>query len=260
MRIPPDLLYELPPAAIFLVIAALVGAVALALQAALHVTRLRKSAADLSRITTAGVTVAGALFGLSMTFLANAVWNSEDQARETVNAEARSIRVMEVYMASMTEPTREGLSRLLADYGRAVAAEWETMAEAGGGAGAEQALQDVYAAVIRGFAEGEQNRVLQQRLLTSLDALSAARQQRLSIAQNYVSVSQWILVTGLGVVLLVLMAASHADFHLAQRVVVAATALAISIMLFVILLHDRPFIGYRALSPDPILRATEALA
>ena len=61
------------------------------------------------------------------------------------------------------------------------------------------------------------------------------------------------------VVLLCMVAASHADFPLARRASLTGIAFAISILLFVIVLHDRPFTGYDALTPQPILAAAGAL-
>jgi len=258
MRLPPDFVYMLPPGGIFLLILTLVGAVAYGIHRIFMLKRVQSAAGELSKISTAVGSVSGAIFALSMTFLANAVWNMEDRARETINAEARAISVMDIYLGSLTIPAQDGMARLLADYGTAVAGEWDKMGEDGAGAAAEQALRGIYAAVIDGLSQGDQNRLLQQRLLGALDNLSIARQQRLSIAQDYVSGSQWILVTGLAIVLLVVMAASHADFRTASRVTLAALVVAISIMLFVIILHDRPFIGYNALTPEPIVYATGA--
>lgn len=259
MRVPPDFLYTLPAPLIFAVIVGVVGVVALLVDGFFERKAGKHAGAEFSRINTGVVSVSGAVFGLSMTFLANAVWNTQDQARDTVNAEARAIRVMDVYMDSLTAPARDGLSALLADYGHAVAREWEEMGTDGEDMAAEHALRNLYAAVIKGLAEGDQNRTLQQRLLPALDAISAARQQRLSIAQNYVSGSQWLLVTGLALVLLCMVGGSHADFPLARRASLAGLAFAISILLFVIVLHDRPFIGYDALTPEPILAAAGAL-
>lgn len=256
MRVPPDFIYELSPPALFIVVLAGVGSVALLLQLVLRIPRVAKSAPQLAQMTTAVSTIAGAIFGLSMTFLANTVWNTEDRAHNAVNAEARAIRVMDLYMDSLTAPAYHGMSKLIADYGEAVKAEWDSMSEDDYGSPAETALRTIYGAVIQGLAEGDQNRLLQQRLLTSLDELSAARQERLSIAENYVSVSQWTLVTGLGVVMLFVVTLSHATFPLARRVSVAAITVAISIMLYVIMLHDRPFIGYAAQTAAPILKAT----
>ncbi|MEI8178911.1 hypothetical protein [Aestuariivirga sp.] len=256
MRVPPDFIYELSPPVLFLVVLAGVGAVALLIQAILHSPRVAKAAPELVLMTTAVSTIVGAIFGLSMTFLANSVWNTEDKAHNAVNAEARAIRVMDLYMDSLTAPAYDGMAKLIANYGEAVKAEWDSMSEDDYGTPAELALRTIYGAVIKGLAEGDQNRLLQQRLLVALDEISAARQERLSIAENYVSVSQWTLVTGLGVVLLFVVTMSHAAFPLARRVSVAAITMAISIMLYVILLHDRPFIGYAAQTPGPILRAT----
>lgn len=258
MRLPPDLVYDLPPTLLFLLVLACVGAVALLIQTAIRLPPIARAAPRIAQITPAVSTIAGALFGLSMTFLANAVWNTEDSAHDAVNSEARAIRLMELYMDSLTAPAYDGMSRLIANYGVAVKAEWDAMSEDDYGTPAEVALRTIYGAVIKGLAEGDQNRLLQQRLLSSLDEVSAARQKRLSIAENYVSLSQWTLVVGLGIVLLSMVTISHITTPLARRVAVSAVTLAISIMLYVILLHDRPFIGYDAITPEPILKATGA--
>jgi len=259
MRVPPDFIYELPPTVLFLVVLACVGAVTMLIQVLAHLPRVLKAAPQMAQMSTAVSTIAGAIFGLSMTFLANTVWTTEDAAHNAVNAEARAIRVMDLYMDSLTAPAYDGMAKLIADYGEAVKGEWGSMSEDDYGSPAETALRTIYGAVIRGLAEGDQNRLLQQRLLTSLDDLSAARQDRLSIAQNYVSVSQWTLVVGLGIVLLCVVTLNHITAPLARRVAVGAVVMSISIMLYVILLHDRPFIGYDAIGPDPILKATGAM-
>ena len=258
MRLPPDLVYDLSPPLLFLLVLFCVAAVALLIQWVIRIPVVAKAAPQLALITPAVSTIAGAIFGLSMSFLANSVWNTEDSAHNAVNSEARAIRLMELYMDSLTAPAYDGMSKLIANYGQAVAQEWDVMSEDDYGTPAEVALRSIYGAVIKGLAEGDQNRLLQQRLLTSLDDLSAARQERLSIAENYVSVSQWTLVVGLGIVLLVVVTLNHITAPLARRVAVGAVVMSISIMLYVILLHDRPFIGYDAIKPDPILKATGA--
>jgi hypothetical protein len=55
--------------------------------------------------------------------------------------------------------------------------------------------------------------------------------------------------------LLVMVALGHARFPLPRAVAMAAMTAAITLALFVIVVHDRPFLGYSALSPQPILRA-----
>ena len=98
----------------------------------------------------------------------------------------------------------------------------------------------------------------QSRLLAAYDNLSSARKERLSIAEDRVSGGQWALVEGLILTLLFVVAMSHADFRIAAKVSLAAIATAASLLLFVIIMHDRPFFGYGALGPEPILAASGA--
>lgn len=252
---PPDFIYALPHGGMFLVILAVVGSVALALHLLVARWPLKGISQRLPELSPAIITLCGTLFGLSVTFLANSVWTTEDRARQMVNTEARDIRVIKVYMDQLTGPTQDGFTHLITAYANAVAGEWSAMTDATARAPAEQELRSLYAAVISGFAEGEQNRMIQQRLLAALDSLSIARQQRLSMAQDVVSAGQWLLVSGLGLLLLVMVALGHARFPLPRSVALAAMTAAITLALFVIVVHDRPFLGYSALSPQPILRA-----
>lgn len=250
-----DFLFQLPAGGIFAVVLAAVAFVALLLELLFRSEPVRRAAPELSKVSVAIATVCGALFGLSVTFLANSVWNTEDEAREAVSAEARAIRVMEVYLDATQEPPHNNLYQLLAAYGRGVAEEWSVMAGYGGGDAAEHSLRKIYQTVLSDVSHSDQDRLLQQRLLVVLDSLSTARQQRLSIAQDVVSIPQWMLVIGLGLVLMLVVSTIHVAHPGARRLALAAMTLTISIMLFVIVLHDRPFIGRSALMPDPILRA-----
>ena len=252
----PDFIFDLPALGIFLTVFATVSVVAILLHLLFCLTPMAKQAGRFGEVSPAIVTVCGALFGLSVTFLANSVWNTEDKAREAVSAEARAIRVMEVYLDATQEPPHTDLYRLLATYGQGVAEEWHSMADGGPGIVAETSLRSIYASVIRDVSRSDQDRVLQQRLLVELDALSTARQQRLSIAQDVVSFPQWVLVAGLGLLLLMAVAVNHAPFPFARRLALAGVTFAVSFMLFVIVQHDRPFRGNTALTPDAVLKAS----
>ena len=52
-----------------------------------------------------------------------------------------------------------------------------------------------------------------------------------------------------------MVALGHARFPLPRGVALAAMTAAITLALFVIVAHGRPFVGYSALTPQPILRA-----
>jgi hypothetical protein len=252
---PLDFLVSLTSIGIFAVVFFCVGLVSVFLLAIMETPQIRRISLALSDMTTAVVTVSGAIFALSVTFLANSVWASEDKARESVYAEARSIRVIETYIEAMTGPLRGELAGLVDVYAMAVKAEWPGSDQEVVEPTAEQALSTMYSAVLREPGEGDTARALQQRLLVELDALSMAREQRLAMEQDAVSPGQWTLVIGLGVMLLVTVALSHARFHLARRVSLGVLTVSLSIMIYVIVLHHSPFVGPHAQSPDQILKA-----
>ena len=252
---PPDFVYDWSEAGMFLFVLAVTAAVSMIVHLVFKLPAMMRasdSIADLSPVLQA---LCGTLFVLSVTFLANSVWHTEDRARESVNEEARSIQVMRTYMESMTGPSREGFGKLVKSYGEAVALEWPAMASKGSHPDAEKQLADIYRATLQGFSEGEMNRALQQRILAALDSLSRARQQRLSMSQDAVSGGQWFTVLALALLLIVVIATCHGRFSRARAVALAAVTFAITISLFVILAHDRPFIGRLAVTPAPIAEA-----
>jgi hypothetical protein len=246
------------PAGDFFLILAAVSAIAALLHLAFRLRWLRDDDGR-SKPSDTIQTVIGAMFALSMTFLANATWATDDRAREAVNAEARSIRLMEIYAAPLAPDLHESLDGLLADYAEAAAREWDDMVDGLASEAAEQELKEVYEFVLGGLPAGGFTALVQQRLLVTLDGLSAARQQRLSIAQESVRGWQWFLVIGLALILLVSVAAVHAAVPAARVWGLAITVAAITTMFFVVLTYQQPFGGSASLTPAPILEAAKAL-
>ncbi len=91
------------------------------------------------------------------------------------------------------------------------------MAHTGGSAAAEVELSALYRAVIAGLAEGDFNRMLQQRLFGALDNISTARQMRLNLARDSVSAGQWTMVLMLAVLLLTVFSVIQPHATLAHR-------------------------------------------
>ena len=225
---PPDFLFDWPPAGMFLFVLCVTGLIALAIHLVLCLPAVIRGLARIADMSPMLQTLCGTLFVLSVTFLANSVWAIEDRASEIVNEEARSIRVIRTYMDSMAGATQDGFAKLIQDYATASAAEWDAMAERGGSPEAEAALSAIYRAVVQGFASGDANRTLQQRMLVALDQLSVARAQRLTMAQEVVSGGQWFTVSALALLFLCVIgichgrspaarAAAHLDFAVRHR-------------------------------------------
>lgn len=200
-------------------------------------------------------TICGTLFVFSVTFLANSVWSTQDKASLAADEEARSLRIIRTYMDAMTGPSRDGMDKLLQDYGHALVLEWNQMVEHGSLPLAEQRLGDIYNAVLHGFSDGELNRTLQSRILDSLDTMSKARQERLTIAQETVTNEQWFTVIVLALLLLGVVAICHHHSAPARKLALTLITLAIAVPLFSVVTHDHPFEGYNAVNPHEILQA-----
>lgn len=246
------------PAGDFFLILAAVSAVAALLHLAFYIPRLRGEDGT-SKPSENLQGVFGGMFALSMAFLANATWATDDRAREAVNAEARSIRLMEIYSAPLGQALNQDLDRLLAEYAEAAAREWKDMVDGRASEAAERELKEAYEFVLGGLPADGFTPLVQQRLLVTLDSLSAARQLRLSIAQESVRGWQWLLVVGLAVILMVAVAAVHAAVPAARLRALAVTVAAITTMFFVVLAYQHPFAGFASLTPAPILEAAKAL-
>lgn len=250
---PPDFVFEWSEPGMFIFLLALAGSVAAIVHLTLNWWRLRAAVKHMRDISPVLQTLCGTLFVLSVTFLASNVWQTEERAKEYVAAEARSIREIRIYLEPVAGETRETILKALNGYTGAVAAEWQTMADDGGSVGAETSLATIYGGVLRTGIDP----LLQQRTLAALDNLALARQGRLNIAQEYLSSSKWTAVLLLGLFLLIAIGVCHAHAPAGRATALALMSFAIALSLFVILAHDRPFVGYLALSPAPILQAME---
>lgn len=251
----PDVIFEWSLGSSFLFMLAVTGAVALALHLIFFLPPVQRMSIRIGDLSPILQNLAGTFFALSVAFLASAVWATEDRAREIVNDEALSIRRVSTYAQALSAPSRDTVQNLIRDYAKAVEREWPSMSDSESDKPANRDIAALYAAVISGLSENEQNRMLQQRLLTAVDAMGQAREHRLTAAKDSVSNGQWIMVSLLAVLLLVVIAACHGRWPASRAAALVLITFAISIPLFVILAHDRPFAGHQAISPEPILAA-----
>ena len=251
----PDVIFQWSLGSSFLFMLAVTGAVAMALHLIFFLPPLQRMSIRIGDLSPILQNLAGTFFALSVAFLASAVWATEDRAHEIVNDEALSIRRVSTYAQSLSGTSRDTVQSLIRDYAKAVQREWPSMSDSESDKPANRDIAALYAAIISGLSDNEQNRMLQQHLLTAVDAMAQAREHRLTAAKESVSDGQWIMVSLLAVLLLVVIAACHGRWPASRAAALVLITFAISIPLFVILAHDRPFAGHQAISPEPILAA-----
>jgi hypothetical protein len=103
------------------------------------------------------------------------------------------------------------------------------------------------------------SRCVARVLIEQLVDLRAARLQREMMARGGVSPAQWVamLLIALGAMTMIAVAHNH-EIGL-QITTLSVYAVAVSSAFFVILAHDRPFVGHLAVGPVPIEQAIERI-
>jgi hypothetical protein len=249
-------LHELPLIVLFIVLNALAGAAAFGLwwlprlpQAFLLV----RAGRDMSPVIQG---VCGTLFVLATTFLASSVWTAEDRAYDAIAIEAREVRQLGALAHLFSEPGRSELVNLVSDYAARSAAEWPQMGDRGGSREAEQVLNALYTAAMS-IAPAEQ--MLAGEVIRSLNALGEARERRLDIARSSVSGDQWAMMLVLALILAIAVTFVHSGSEGGRAIALGLVAVMVATALFILIAHDRPFVGWAALGPQPVVDAAKRL-
>jgi hypothetical protein len=247
-------LYHLPLIVLFLVLNAMIGTAAFLLWWLPKLPQafpLVRAGRDVSPVIQG---ICGTLFVLATTFLSSSVWTIEDHAYEAVAIEAREVRMLRTLAHLFPEPRQREIVNLVTDYATQSAAEWSQMDDLGGSREAERVLAALYDTAVS-LAPDQQ--MLAGEFMTALKAVGQARERRLDIARNNIAGDQWgvmlILATILGVAVTIVHGGSAGGRALALGLIAAMVATA----LFLLIAHDRPFIGWDAIGPQSVIAAAK---
>jgi hypothetical protein len=192
-----------------------------------------------------------AIFALMVAFSAAGIWNDAIQARAAVQREANAI---------------ENVTALASHYPygrRAIENDWPAMQHRAGvnetlyqrGNGPLVQLIDQIAG-----ARGEQPTLpFADLLVTQLMDLRSARLQREVIARGGVTEAQWVALVTIAIAAMLVIAITHNHAFGLQTAAIGLYVLGVSAALFVILAHDRPFVGHSAVKPLPIQQAIDRM-
>jgi hypothetical protein len=251
-----DWVYQLPLVILFVVLNGLVGTAAALfwwLPRAPVVFPLLGAGRDVSPVMQ---TICGTLFVLATTFLASNVWTIEDHAHEAVAIEAREVRLLRTLPHLLPEPRRSEILNLVTDYAQQSAAEWPYMDDRGGSREAERVLAALYNTAVS-LAPNEQ--MLSGEFMTALKAVGEARERRLDIAQNNLAPDQWAAMLILASILGVAVTIVHAASDGGRAIALGLVSVTVSTALFLLVAHDRPFIGWDGIGPGSVIAAAKGL-
>ena len=227
--------------------AMLVSVVGLALVQRLVSSELRKQHNDVAGFIYA---VIGIVYAVMLALVVVAVWEDYEAARDTTDREANELAEIFWLAHRFPEPRQRQIQELTRSYARVVVEEeWPLMAE-GRSSSRAWALLDEMRGVIEGFEpRTEAGQVLYQEGLNRIHDLADARRMRLVEANEGIPAILWV-VLGIGGIVTVgftyLFGLENTQVH---RLMVAALAGLIALVLLTIGALEYPFSGDARIGP-----------
>ena len=205
-----------------------------------------------------------AMFALMVAFSAAGIWSDAIQARGAVQREANSIENVVAIASSFPDEFREEVhSEILRYARRAVQRDWPAMRRR---VEVNETLFDrsnspIGALITRTSQENSSGRSLplSKALIDQLVDLRAARLQREMIARGGVSLAQWLAMLLIALGAMTMIAVAHNHKIGLQVTTLSVYAVGAAAAFFVLLAHDRPFVGPFGVRPVPIEQAIERI-
>src|SRR5215813_2246524 len=216
-----DWLHSLPVAWMALLVFGVTYLLAAAIYAVVTVLSVGERARSFKAISPGLLPPLGIIFGLFVVFTAAQVWTDNEKAKAEIDREASALRSVEILVTSFPRETQVQLRELVRRYiADVVAQEWPLMA---------QGMANLRA--IPG--------VLAEALQATLALNPSSEGQK--TAQRHIA-------TALAIAMV------HSDNRLASIIAMGIFATGIAASIFLILAHDRPFLGELSIKPDPLLQ------
>lgn len=262
-----DFLQYLPLAELFaatIFCGAIVGAIILFLvRLTLRALKVdRKQALPIRESLIGGLT---GMFAIMLAFSAAGIWTDDIRAREAVQREANALENIVALASYLPDQLREEVRNKILVFGRrTIEKDWPAMQRRAGFN--EPLFERLGRSPIVGLidqlssgAEGSTTSPAFGVLVGQLVELRSARIQREMIARGGVSPAQWmaLILIPMAALTLIVLAYNH-DFRW-QLTAAGIYLVAVCAALFVILAHDRPFVGHLGIKPIPIERAMERI-
>ena len=207
------------------------------------------------------VTVTSILFALMLSFSAAGVWNDWLRAQNAVQREALALdNVLALADGLPSDRGARVKERVLAYAKSAVEYEWPAMSRQADGDDPSFVVSERILAGLTGELSREAGRAdaspIAAMLLPQIFEARSARLSRLSISRSAVSGAQWFALIALIVSTLVVVALIYNKHAGTQILAINVCSVAAGVAFFVILAHDRPFVGVISVSPKPLLALT----
>lgn len=202
----------------------------------------------------------GVFYGITVGLIAVGVWTTHSNASDLVSKEAASIGALYQDVGGYPVATRDELRKKLRDYtSEVIAQEWPAQ-QTGQIIDAGTRILDDFQSTLFGFDPATPGQVaLHAEALQSYNALIENRRLRIDAVTGGLSgVMWWVIWIGAAFSISVAYLYSIEDVKV-HATLVALMAGFLGIVLFMIVVNDKPFFGHGSISTDPYRLIIERL-
>lgn len=198
-----------------------------------------------------------AIFALMIGFSAAGIWNDTSQANAAVQREANALENVLALANSLPADVEEKIRERVSRYGRyVVERDWPAMARKVSTHDPVYDASDAVLVDLINMLSLDHARIsslpIVAPLLGQIIAARDARLARITLANASVSVAQWSAMLLIALAALTMVALCHNHDFVMQMLTMQLYTIAAAAAFFVILAHDRPFVGAISVNPAPL--------
>ena len=196
--------------------------------------------------------VVGVIYAVLLALMVIAVWEEHEAAKATVREEANELADVFWLAHRLPEPEGPRLQELARSYATVVAEEeWPRMARGDGSSPEAWALMDEMRLSMQNVeVDTRSEQVLFERGLERIDALADARRERMVEAEEGIPAVLWAVLVFGGIITVSFTYLFGLENTWSHRLMVAAVAGLIALVLFTVGSLEHPFSGVTRVGPE----------
>ena len=205
---------------------------------------------------------AGVIYAVLLGFMVVAVWESYDAAH--ANASEEAAMLVPLYRQTTVMAPEKGavMRELVRQYAENVIHdEWSTMRKSGAASEkARKSIGDIFREYATLTPANKVREFIAAQFLSTLSSIILDRNKRILQAQEQLSWVIWLGVIGGGAIIIGMTFFLYMDRAAPHLVMVGVMAGMIGMLLFIMVVLDKPFLGPLALDPAPFEQSLAAFA
>jgi hypothetical protein len=195
----------------------------------------------------------GIAYAILIGFVIVALWDAQTDVRETVDAEAASLRGIAILSQALPPGDEQRITEAVRAYGRAVVDQgFPALRHGRDSTAAEAAAHALFREIVAGDRSDDLAASVQDELMDEFTDFYALRIHRVAEADAHLASELWVLVLLASVTLIALVSGLERE---RSRDVVATLAISgtMGVVIFVIISLSYPYSGDVSVSPQPFV-------